>query len=398
MLAYAGPDSIVKLSLLTRGVESPRLDIRRYQQESELNVDGRLRLGLNSARRATLELASGQDASHNIVQLHAVNLQNPEEIAKLTLEGLRAPVEIDLRALLPEGAGAWILQPQLNGQVQRAKVWFPTPQPASSREQRIREYAEDWRRLAGRRDRSEWKQRWQLMQAVMEGGDVGILDQVQALARVPAAAVRLLLNVPKGDLAQVLALELATPIFWPALAAAAFAEALKIEHASLVDQFTAVFENEDEAQESALDRIAKRVEAILLLHPELASHFGVALMEVGLFSQVPAELLQKIAVAHTPDRLFGLAQEAARRLDWVPSGINGLRTYRRPAGMPEFNSHVQMVIDAPLVAAEMAAGLRTDLSHLSTALRLINLRMADPQYFDSALPVALALVLKEINS
>jgi hypothetical protein len=236
------------------------------------------------------------------------------------------------------------------------------------------------------------------MQAVMEGGDVGILDQVQALARVPSAAVRLLLNVPKGDLAQVLALEMEPPIFWPAVPAAAFAEALTSEHDGLVEQFTAVFENENEARESALSRIANRVEAILLLHPELASHFGVALMEAGLFLQAPVELLQKVAVAGAADRLFELAQEAARRIDFLPSGIEGLKPNHRPAGMPLFDSSKQIVIDAPLVAAEMAAGLRTDLNHLGTALRLINLRMADPQYFDSALPVALAVVLKEINS
>jgi hypothetical protein len=394
MLAYAGPDSVVKLSLLIHGVESPRLDIRRYQQESELTKDGKLRLGLNSSGRAV----PGQDGTDNIVQLHAVNLLNPERIARVSLDGLKAPIEIDLRAELPEGDGAWILQPLLNGQVQRAKVWFPTTQPVSSREQRIREYADDWRRLAGSRERTEWKQRWGLMQAVMEGGDVGILDQVQALARVPSAAVRLLLNVPKGDLAQVLALEMATPIFWPAVPAAAFAEALTSEHDGLVEQFTAVFENENEARESALSRIANRVEAILLLHPELASHFGVALMEAGLFLQAPVELLQKVAVAGAADRLFELAQEAARRIDFLPSGIEGLKPNHRPAGMPLFDSSKQIVIDAPLVAAEMAAGLRTDLNHLGTALRLINLRMADPQYFDSALPVALAVVLKEINS
>lgn len=394
MLAYAGPDSVVKLSLLTHGVESPRLDIRRYQQESELTRDGKLRLGLNSSGRA----APAQDGADNIVHLHAVDLRTPERIARVSLDGLKAPVEIDLRAVLPEGEGAWILQPLLNGQVQRAKVWFTNTQPVSSREQRIREYAEEWRRLAGSRERSEWNQRWGLIRAVMEGGDVGILDQVQALARVPAAAVRLLLNVPKGDLAQVMALEMATPIFWPALPSAAFGEALTNEYEGLVEQFTAVFENENEARESALSRIANRVEAILLLHPELASHFGVALMESGLFFQAPAELLQKVAVDGATDRLFELAQEAARRIDFLPSGIEGLKPNHRPAGMPVFDRSKQIVIDAPLVAAEMAAGLRMDLNSLGTALRLINLRMADPQYFDLALPVALAVVLKEMNS
>jgi hypothetical protein len=134
------------------------------------------------------------------------------------------------------------------------------------------------------------------------------------------------------------------------------------------------------------------------LHPELASQFGFALMEAGLFAKAPAELLQKVAVVGTPERLIELAHEAGRRLDWVPSGVEGLVSHRRPHGMPKFNTHIQKVIDAPLVAAEIAAGLRTDQGSLGTALRLIVLRLADPHYFDSAVPVALALFLKEVSS
>jgi hypothetical protein len=144
------------------------------------------------------------------------------------------------------------------------------------------------------------------------------------------------LNVPKEDLAQVMALEMATPIFWPALPAAAFGEALTSEHEALVEQFTAVFECANEARELALNRIANRVDSILSLHPELASHFGVALMEAGLFFQAPAELLQKVAVAGATDKLFELAQEAARRIDFLPSGIEALKPNRRPAGMPRW--------------------------------------------------------------
>lgn len=398
MLAYAGPDSVVKLSLLINSVESPRLDIRRYQEESECTPSGKLLLGLDSGGRVTMRAAAAEKEVQNIVALHAVDLQNPQTIERLRLEGMESPVVIDLNAVLPKGAGAWILQPLLNGQVQRAKVWFPVPQPRSSRAQRIREYAQDWRRLAASHERAEWSRRWELMQAVMDGGDAGILDQVQALAQIPTAAVRLLLSVSKADLPQALALDMAAPIFWPTLSTAAFVEALKAEYASLVEQFAAVFRNGSEARDSALDRIAKRTEAVLLLHPELAAHFGIALMEAELFAQAPAELLQKVAVIDTPERLIELAHEAARRLDWVPSGVEGLVARHRPHGMPMFNSHIQKVIDAPLVAAEIAAGLRTDQGNLGTALRLIVLRMADPHYFDSALPVALALLAKEVSS
>jgi hypothetical protein len=64
--------------------------------------------------------------------------------------------------------------------------------------------------------------------------------------------------------------------------------------------------------------------------------------------------------------------------------------------MPTFNLHTQKLIDAPLVCAEVAAGLR-QVTDLSVPLQLIVLRMADPHYFDAAAPLALAFVLKEVS-
>jgi hypothetical protein len=53
-----------------------------------------------------------------------------------------------------------------------------------------------------------------------------------------------------------------------------------------------------------------------------------------------------------------------------------------------FNPFVQPVIDAPIVAAEVALGLRGPLAAVDR-MRLINLRFVDPVYFDTALPPAL---------
>jgi hypothetical protein len=394
LLAYAGPDAVVKLSLLTDGVESPRLDVRRYEQGSECSYSGKLRLGLNPTN--LLSAGTGRIAADNVVHLHAVNIENPEMVERAHLEERESPVEIDLCAVLPEGGGGWLLQPRLNGRVQRAAIWFPVPQARSSREQRIREYAEEWRQLAAAQERAVWNQRWELIQTVMEGGDAGILDQVQALAHAPAAAVRLLLSVSKADLPQALGLDLAAPIFWPMLPAAAFADALKAEYGGLKDQLMAIFENENEATAAALERVSSRIEAILTLRPELAAHFGMALMEAGLFGLVP-QIWHKVAVPQTPEKLIELAHEAARRLDWLPSGLEALVAHHRPEDMPTFNPYTQNLVDAPLITAEIAAGART-VGDLSTTLRLIVLRLADPHYFDSAMPLALAFVLKEVSA
>jgi hypothetical protein len=62
-----------------------------------------------------------------------------------------------------------------------------------------------------------------------------------------------------------------------------------------------------------------------------------------------------------------------------------------------FNPYLQPAIDAPLVSAEIAASLRPPPDTGST-LALINLRLVDPLYFDSALPSTLAFVLQSACS
>ncbi|MBP2238682.1 hypothetical protein J2Z31_005223 [Sinorhizobium kostiense] len=392
MLAHAGPDSEVRLNLVTGGKESRRLDIRRYHHQSEITSEGKLRLGLKRDGVAG-EGVFRQISTQAIAALHAIDLNNPERVLQQAIE---AQGEIDLRALLPDGETLWLIQPSLNGQIQRAAVWSPTPIPFSTREQRIEKYADTWRILAASRDRAEWRRQWKLIHAAIGGGDAGILDQVQALARVPQAAVRLILRVSKADLAQALALDLATPIFWPVFPISAFAEALSVEHSCLVEQYVDVLEDESEAKQEAVVALARRVEDILSLHAELAGHLGAALSQAELFPQMPVGLLQKVAVPPSKDRLVALTHEAARRHDWLPSGIKGLTPISRPSGMPSFNAHVQKLVEAPLVAAEMAAGLRGVSNDPRTMLTLINLRLVDPHYFDAALPVALALLLQKV--
>jgi len=98
-------------------------------------------------------------------------------------------------------------------------------------------------------------------------------------------------------------------------------------------------------------------------------------------------------VPDTVTHLNELAQTAARRLEWLTTGIDGLEAIHRPDGLTRFDPHVQKVIEAPLVAAEIVAGLRPELNGLPASLCLMNLRMADPDFFDRTLPVALAYVV-----
>ena len=60
-------------------------------------------------------------------------------------------------------------------------------------------------------------------------------------------------------------------------------------------------------------------------------------------------------------------------------GLLGLRPQSRPVTLPHFNKFVQALVDAPLVAAEMAVGLQPP-SDTGQRLALINLRFVDPIY------------------
>ena len=140
--------------------------------------------------------------------------------------------------------------------------------------------------------------------------------------------------------------------------------------------------------------LARRIGLVLTLHPELCGHFGAAFVEAKFLSQLIGldechDLLAKVLVAAPERRLTDCAQEAARRFDRLPSGVKGEEAFVRPHPLV-FSQDVQPLIDAPLVAAEIATGRRRT-PNAALILTLINLRLVDPVYFDSALPAAIAL-------
>lgn len=396
MLAQAGPDAQVNVSLITGGVEGRRLEIRRYTRQAVVH-DGRIRFGLpRDAPVAAETVFSEIPGRYNIV-LHAVDLSTPGRSQMHNIEG---EVSIDPRSLLPEDGGPWLIQALHNGQTQRAVVWARQPLPSSVRDERIRLYGDEWISLLQRSQDPSWDSKWRVIRAAAEGGDAGVLDQVQALSRVPAAALALALRVARDELNDVFALDLAAPIFWPALPISAFRTGLTCEHARLVSRYMQVLD-QAEAEKEAGSALAKRIEAILVLHPELAVHMSAGLMEAGLIAialtMENREALKGFFVPDDARQLLSLAHEAARRFDRLPGGLSGIIPHSKPANWPSFVSYAQAVIDAPLVAAEIAAGLRPAPSTASM-LRLINLRLVDPHYFDSALPSALAFILRKSRS
>jgi hypothetical protein len=237
-----------------------------------------------------------------------------------------------------------------------------------------------------------WERSWRLFQAARDGGDAGALDQVQALAKVPAFAVALLFRVAENEIAEALALEDATAIWWPASPLSAWADAIAAEHRRRREALlSADFDLAMSARMSE-EAIQNRAGLLLVLRPDLQGHLGAGFARAGLAAVARAPHLpggmMPLAVARPSERLDRLKQEVARRDPPVPEGTAGLRPPRngRANGMPD---HLRALLDAPFVAAEIAA--RCAPAELTTLLQLIALRLADPIWFDAALPAAIGL-------
>jgi hypothetical protein len=315
MLAHSGPDAEVHLSMITGGQEGRRLIIRRYHRLA--HIEGCF-LHLRDGHTGQREISSGASPGDAVLRMVDLNAQEPVQVAnRIEVQGA-----LDLRSLLPED-GVWLIQATVNDEVLRAVVWSPHPDTLSTREERIAQYATTWTRLFEEPGGPEWERLWKLIQAVADCGDASVLDQVQALARAPAAAVELLLRVPVDAISQALALDMAAPIFWPAFPVTAFCK-VTCDHVRHIRRYTEVLEDEQEARQAAVAALARRINAILTLRPELAGHFGAALLNTGLFTpcmhlENRDELLTRILVNAPDRRLAELAQDAARRFDRLPT-------------------------------------------------------------------------------
>lgn len=390
MLAQGGPDAQVNLSLVVAGDQSKRLELRRYQKKASIE-NGKLQTGLDWNKPAPPISSLGAEIKKNLtITFHAVNMSDPESCKSGETSAI-----VTLTNLLGESSDPWLIQTRYDGQPQRPVVWGALSQ--KTRKDRIENYKIKLRQLLGDGENNEWQRLKHLISAAWKGGDAGVLDEVQALAGVPAAALSLALR--GGDVSRwcIQEIDVVAPIFWPSIPITEFEMAVRCEHDRLTKKLLFLYEDK-EATETADEVLLRRIGQVLILLPELAAHFGSALVNIGIFnrfllSQTSSELLQPFIISNPVDRLEELAQHAVKRFVHLPAGIQGLELENRPLRM-QFNRYAQVVVDAPLVAVQMAAGLRPQ-PNLEEKLALINLRAVDPLYFDKALPIALTLAQAE---
>ncbi|OWJ76648.1 STY4851/ECs_5259 family protein [Haematobacter genomosp. 1] len=370
-LALQGADGKVNLRLVGGGQETPRLEIGRHDWSVE-------------PADALWNLGAG------VTRLAAVCLGDPARKATRQAEGLVNPAE-----WLGEEEGIWFVQglSETRG-VMRPLAWSAQPIARSTRAMRVQTYVEEWQHLLSAPADLGWDRIWSLILAVREGGDASSLDQVQALAEVPAAAAALVLRVGRADRAAALEIETESPIWWPLVPCTAWTEAL----VSVRDGFRARLRSASipEAEITALvaDRLARTIGEIIALRPELSAHLGQALARAGErpLAVTSTGAIVPLARPSAGRTLAAAAQEALRRALSLPDGVAGVAAVELSVSLP-VSEDFRPLLHAPLVAAEVATGLRPK-SDAREHLQLIALRAADPIWFDIALPAAVSLALE----
>lgn len=368
-LTMAGADDRVNLRLV-EGFETPRLSVGRYDWNSD--DAGPFR-----------HLGAGQ------TRLKAVNIDDPARTAEIEVSG-----RIDLAGWLGQDPSLWFVQAwnEKRG-VMRPFVWAAVPQPHSIREDRLSRFAAMWAELLEAPADPGWDRTRTLIAAVRAAGNAGALDQVQALGRMPSAAVALLFMAERADRAGSLALETEAPIWWPLLPCRAWAQGVRVARTQIKARLSEAGIADEGLSERAMARAAGE---IVLLRPELAAHLGQALALADLDPKAIDAQGMPLPLAAPPERLEKSAQEAGRRFEAIPQGTEGLRAVRLKPPSATNDSNATLM-HAPLVAAEVAAGLRPGLSPDET-LRLIALRAADPIWFDAALPAALTIAVAQSDA
>lgn len=365
-LALSGADGVVNLRMVNDS-QTPRLRLARYDWVPE--------------RQGAV-----YDLGPEPVRLRASTVQAPVQRREIVAQGL-----FDPHSWLGDTPDVWLVQ----GWAERAGVMRPFPfavgGPAvATRDQRIATYRAFLGEMLADPGHPGWAELTAVLQAARDGGDCGGLDQAQALGTMPAVAVALLFRAPPAEVAALLDLETEAPFWWPAvpltdwqrgLVAGLAATRAILETAGFDAQAVASF---------AAQAVARSAGAILSQRPELAVHLGRAVAAVGLppVAVWPDGEVRPLGMGDPEARLRKAAMQMAARGPSAPQGTGYLKPRRLPlpAG---FSATLDPMLAAPLVTAEAVLGERA----LAPAdiLELLALRHADPVWFDTALPCALAV-------
>lgn len=379
MLVTGGPDAEIRLRVVTGGDQSPRLRVRHALGETRLSGEDVLVL-------------DDQTPVHDpALEVAAVDLEDPSRV-----------VETSARGLSHLGAGRWFLLPRRFGVPMRPPRPFVLPEPeettghnAPRRAERVAYYARRFGEAGVEKDLSRLAMLSETLLA--NGVSPSALDEVHALVQVPSAAVRLLFRVAPSDLEDALSLDVHGGPRWSFISpkdwAHGFADEAEVVRATLA----ALPALADKAIEQAREAVTARSADILRLRPALEGHVALGLQKVDPMTL--GGLAQRLGglssgLKRPEATLLETARAIISRQASNPPSLHDLAARRRPPGFDAFHPDLRSLIEAPLVVAEIAFGLRPPPTTREKVELLLAVQ-ADQAGYEAAQPAAIAWLAQQ---
>ncbi|WP_156474750.1 hypothetical protein [Acetobacter cerevisiae] len=424
-------DGSLAFSLLAKGVTSPILHVKRYARQC------REWSGLGIMDPMLLP-------DHETAEIIAVEVSG-----KLKTTTYSTEVVPNGESAFTLGShfscnGQWMIYVTIDGKPYRPFFWLGSATLASpaprTRQARIEGYVKQWEERLEAGALRDWYGRWRVIREAAEAGDAGALDEAQAIAHVPAAALCLLLVVEEEQINDVIALNEAIPLFWPCVPVKEFSRALvqayrmRLEREREQDTLDPESQvNVRRPEEETVRVIGNRLCKIGERMPALRMHWVRGLYENGMLldfmdflnsgplkpqpadptTQFRDEIKATDCGSHemrSRSALWNLAQDCARSVAQANRGDNNIRKIPRvsiPPRVPRANWQklfpdgaipgaefgADDLIQAPYIAARLALGEGSQLSwedRLSAQAALLFLSDFDSSYFEEALPWVIA--------
>lgn len=399
-------DACIRLSCEVGGIEILRIDVRRYDCTLQALQHG---VRLDTATQSAL--CGGKGAVLDVVGKPITDSAGLEH--KLGTIDTQEPTTARAVVPVPYGQGSWLVYVRQEGKLRSRPVLVARAgAPHSGRSGALQTLMEI----------ADPQARAQALGAAMDQGarqdDAGPLseiarlilstsgdlppqtfDPIRLLPAHPAAALRLLAMGEQKDLDALFALPAELPLSWQWLPLDLWCHTFQAEWRALHARLSSVnlAHLADSAIQSRLQLIAER-------EVRLAPHAAIAWCEMDLpapdrpairlteylrYLRLPAACLRENVAA----RARAAADECVKRNDarrWP--GRPSFRPEMVQA-LPEFvgklTGFVHSVLDAPYVAAQIAAGL-WPWSHRIERLLRMN-RAFDPSYFDDVLAMQIVV-------
>lgn len=398
LIAIGGPDSELRLRVLVGTSESHRITLRRYQRA--LEWDG------TSFEAGTAKLLG----DFGKMEAQVINLAAPglsDAISELR------PGE-DIVPLLPNHPGPWmvfawdadgLIRPPRP--ISKAVASDAVQAPRFSdvmlecgqfprRPQRIEAFGKVLRSLVEPMRIGDLSLYEQQIDDLADGEALSSLDGVVALAQAPELAALLLLRAKPDVLAARFELETVSPFSWTTLPLVAWQGAIRVHRSTLVTQMTNNGIDEGAAQSFAEMALVNRLREILDRRPEIAGQIVMAASAADLIGALVARFTPPPGLGVPEKALLEAARRAIVRHDAGEQAFR-LKSDFAPPEFKEFYDPMRGLLDAPLIAAEHVLGLRSHPPDTDTAVALLHYRRHDPDYFETAMPPAIAYINKRIN-